>query len=178
MVVSGTLTGNLGLGFRYCHTGQAATETGSQEGAYTTATSLVMTSGACYSEYGDLIERDNVPGGAMSLEYGFSWAATWPDPAEDPVVSVYPPRAASVWNGAGRMTGLVGSVHMGSLHPTATGEALMLGTPWGELTGRYATYRYALVRTWNIEESFVGEFPVGVRTLTPDSTTVGILAAY
>lgn len=177
VVTEGTLTGGVGLGFKYCHSGQATTVASPGDGTYRTTTSLVLTSSACIDENGDLIPKETVPGGALSLEYGVNWSISLASP-DDPVVTLYPDRSAAVWSAAGRMTGVVGDVHMGSYPPEATGEALMLGGPWGELTGLYGGYRYALVRSWNVEQSFEGEFPLGVRTMSPDSATTGILAVY
>lgn len=178
VVTAASLTGGVGLGFKYCHEGQATTVASPALGDYRTTTSLVMTSAACIDENGDLIPKETVPGGALSLEYGVNWSVSLVNP-DEPVVTLYPDRSAHVWSSAGDLTGVVGEVHMGSYPPTATGEALYLGAPWGgALTGLYAGYKYALVRTWNVEQSFDGEFPIGTRTVDPTSSTMGILAVY
>lgn len=175
-VTDGAMTGGAGLGFKYCHTGQATTVESPGAGTYRTSTSLMMTSAACSDENGNLIPKDTVPGGAMSLEYGYSWDIT--PTADDPVVTLYPGLSAAVWSAAGRMVGVVAEVHMGAIPPGATGDTLMLGGPYGELTGLYASYQYALVRSWNVVDDPDVGFPLGMRIFNDYSATVGILAVY
>lgn len=180
-VTAGALTGGVGLGFRYCHDGQLVTQAGTAEDTYTTSTSLTMIDAACYDEYDNLIPKANVPGGAMSLDYEYAWAVTgWTDTPDglQPVITLTPGSAATVENGAGSMTGVVGGIHLDAWPPEATGDSLMLGGPWGQLTGLYSSYSYALIRTWNIAESFDGTYPVGLTTVPATSSTVGILAVY
>lgn len=175
VVTDGTLTGGLGLGFRYCDTGQATTVPSPAEGTYRTSTSLTPTRTACFDELGNRIPKNTVAGAAPDLEYAFNWSATL-NPPDNPVLTLYPDRSATAWNAAGTMTGVVGSVFMQDFPPEATGEALMLGGPWGELTGVFSSYKYALVRSYNITEAFEGAFPLGVRTIS--GQTVAILAVY
>jgi hypothetical protein len=175
-ITDGTMTGGIGLGFKYCNTGQATTVPSTGEGTYRTSTSLVMTSAACTDENGNLIPKDTVPGGAMSLEYGYSWDIT--PTADDPVVTVYPDLAATVWSAAGQMTGVVDEVHMGAIPPEFTVDTLMLGGSWGQLTGIYSGYQYALVRSGNVVDDPAVGFPLGTRIVNAYSTTVGILAVY
>lgn len=180
-VTDGTLTGGVGLGFRYCHDGQVVTEPGATADTYETRASLAMIGSACYDEYDNLIPKANVPGGAMSLDYEYAWAVTgWTDTPDalEPVITLSPGSTATVQNKAGSMTGVVGTVHLGAWPPEATGDALMLGGPWGQLTGLYSSYTYALIRTWNITETFEGSYPLGLTTVAATSSTVGILATY
>jgi hypothetical protein len=120
----------------------------------------------------------------MTLDYSYEWSAVPPAGEEDDaVVTLYGDNRASAYSAAGAMTGVVADIHMGSYPPWATGDALMLGGSWGELTGLYSKYQYALVRTWNMYEldttdTSIGQFPLGTWTFREDSTTVGVLAVY
>jgi hypothetical protein len=175
--VTGTLTGGIGLGFKYCHAGDATTVPGAQEGSYRTSFTLAMSSAACTDENGNLIPKETVPGGAMNLAYGSTWEVTLV-PDEDPVVTLSGDRSAVVSSAAGTMSGVVTDVHFGDYPPSAFRDTLMLGGPWGNLTGIYASYQYALVRTENLMEYGEGEFPLVTSLVTPGSATVGILATY
>jgi hypothetical protein len=179
VVTDGTLTAGIGLGIRYCHSGQMTTAPSSGLGMFRTTMSLTMISGACYAEDGNLVDKMNVPGGPMSFDYAYNWSATGFPPNIE--YSFYPD-AASAWNDAGTMTGLVSSLYV-PFPPFFNIQELALGGEWGELTGIFAKYRYALIRTFNMPTDFTWPptsptFPVGTSTIRSDSGTIGFLAVY
>lgn len=181
VIAGGTLTGGIGLGFKYCFDG-AATSASATEGTFLTATSLALSNAVCRDEFGNTIDKDNVPGAAMTFDYSYEWSVVPPAVEdEDAVVTLHGNGDASGHSAAGAMTGVVADIHMGAYPPWATGDALMLGGSWGDLTGLYSKYQYVLVRTWNIyelEQEGDEEFPLGTWTFTEYSSTVGVLAAY
>jgi hypothetical protein len=175
VVTDGTLSGGSGLGFKYCYTGDVTTVASDGEGDYRTATALMLISAACYDENGDFIAKEIVPGGAMTMQYGYGWDVTLDQ--DEPVVSLYPDRSAAVWSDSGRMTGVVADIHMGAWPPDATGDALMMGGPWGDMSDLYASYKYALVRTYNL--GIAGpDFPLGAVSVTEGSLATGIFVVY
>ncbi len=168
------MTGGVGLGFKYCNTGTSTTTGPDGDGIYWTSTELEMSSAACFDPETDkLIPQNTVPGGAFTIDYAYGWSAE-PPVEEDPdaVITLTPGSTASMSSAPGTMTGVVASAHHLGM------EAIFLGGSWGETTGWFAPYSYALLRTGNFVDTFTGDYPAGTATFGPGSMLLGILAVY